>query len=88
MTDLKSITNYYADYDISEPNILETAIEIDEVDMDIIIIDILVHFPFPEIAGVSVDAHDGLKDVALLDPEIEDNLSHYARRDNEIRSEV
>lgn len=64
---------YYADWEIFEPNVLETVIEIPEPDLEVIVINALVWFPTPRLAGITVTAHDGLKDTILIKDDVGEN---------------
>ena len=81
-------THYYADHDLTEKNILETAIIFEEEELDAIVIDTLVFYPFPEVAEVLVTAHNGLEGLDMFSPEFEDNLEHYARRTHQLQEAV
>lgn len=69
---------YHADYDLSETNVLETVIEIEDEDIEAIVIDAWIYFPFPDVAGVCVTVHNAPASIDLILPEMEDNLDHYS----------
>jgi len=63
-------TNYYADWDVSSADILETVVSPVDNDCEAIIIDVWVHWShrweYKPHLGITVDAHDGMFSRCLI----------------------